>query len=99
MAGLFFHSYEADFVAHLKKSKFKKQTKNILYLTFRFLYGVLSLNNHKFKDYIDAIYPEKLEIKSTTDSPKWANYLDHDLRLECDDFFSIIQSIQSFYNG
>ena len=37
---------------------------------------VLSLNNPKFNDYIDVIYPKELEIKDTTD-PKWANYLDH----------------------
>ena len=37
---------------------------------------VLSLNNPKFNDYIDVIYP-KLEIKDTIDAPKWANYHDH----------------------
>ena len=36
----------------------------------------------RLNDYIYAIYPEKLEIKDTTDAPKWANYLD--LRLEFD---------------
>ena len=36
--------------------------------------------NPKFNDYIDVIYPEKLQIKDTTDVPKWANYLD--IRLE-----------------
>ena len=39
------------------------------------IFDVLSLNNPKFNDYIDVIYPEKLEIKDTTDAPKWANYL------------------------
>ena len=40
---------------------------------------VLSLNNPKFNDYIDVIYPKELETKHTctTDAPKWANYLDH----------------------
>ena len=26
---------------------------------------------------MDVIYPKELEIKDTTGSPKWANYLDH----------------------
>ena len=42
----------------------------------------LSLNNPKITDYIDDIYPNELEIKDTTDAPKWANYLD--LHLEFD---------------
>ena len=33
--------------------------------------------------YIDIIYPKELEIKDTTDAPKWANYLD--LSLEFDE--------------
>ena len=35
------------------------------------------MNNPKFNDYIDVIYPKELEIKDTTDAPKLANYLDH----------------------
>ena len=46
-------------------------------LTFRYIDDVLSLNNPKFNDYIDVIYPKKLEIKDTTYAPKWVNYLDH----------------------
>ena len=41
------------------------------------------MNNPKFNDYMDVIYPEELEIKDTTDAPKWANCLDH--RLEFDE--------------
>ena len=59
-----------------KLSKFEKQ-KTSFNLTFRYIDDVLSLNNPKFNDYIDVIYPKELEIKDTTDAPKWANYLDH----------------------
>ena len=60
-----------------KPSKFEKQ-KTSFNLTFRYIDDVLSLNNPKFNDYIiDVIYPKELEIKDTTDAPKWANYLDH----------------------
>ena len=47
------------------------------------IYDVLSLNNPKFNDYIDVIYPKELEIKYTTDAPKWPNYLD--LHIEYDE--------------
>ena len=33
-----------------------------------------SLNNPKFNDYIDVIYPKELEIKNTPNAPKWDNY-------------------------
>ena len=71
------------------------------YLTLRrYIDDVLSLNNLKFNDYIYVICPKELEIKDTTDVPKWANYLDHleldedgklFTRLEkCDDFDFLI---------
>ena len=41
------------------------------------------MNNPKLNDYIDAIYSQELEIKDTTDAPKWPNYLD--LHLEFDE--------------
>ena len=59
-----------------KLGKFKKQ-KTSFNLTFRYIDDVISLNNPNFSDYIDVIYPKELEIKDTTDAPKWANYIDH----------------------
>ena len=50
--------------------------------TFRYIDDVLSLNNSKFGDYVDRIYPIELEIKDTTDTVKSASYLD--LHLEID---------------
>jgi hypothetical protein len=41
---------------------------------------VLSLNNYRFGDFVDRIYPIELEIKDTTD--RSASYLD--LHLEID---------------
>ena len=51
-------------------------------MTFRYIDDILSLNNPKFGDYIDVIYPQELQIQDTTDAGNWANYLD--LRLEFD---------------
>ena len=41
------------------------------------------MDNLKFNDHIDVIYPEELGVNDSTDAPKWANYLD--LRLEFDE--------------
>ena len=40
---------------------------------------MLSINNPKFGDYIDYIYPVELEIKDTTHADHQASYLDLDL--------------------
>jgi hypothetical protein len=43
---------------------------------------VLSLNNFRFGDFVDRIYPIELEIKDTTDTYRSASYFD--LHLEID---------------
>ena len=43
---------------------------------------VLSLNNSRFGDFVDRIYPIELEIKDTTDTDRSASYLD--LHIEID---------------
>ena len=43
---------------------------------------VLSLNNSRFGDFVDRIYPIEVEIKDTTDTYRSASYLD--LHLEID---------------
>ena len=37
---------------------------------------VLSLNNSKFADYVDRIYPIELEIKDTKDTARSGSYPD-----------------------
>ena len=49
---------------------------------FRYIDDVLSLNNSRFGDFVDRIYPIELEIKDTTDTDRSASYLD--LHLEID---------------
>ena len=65
VADVFLYSYEADFVQHLQKSKFKKQ-KTSLNVTFRYKDYVLSLNNPKFNDYIDVIYHIRRKLRLMT---------------------------------
>jgi hypothetical protein len=49
---------------------------------FRYIDDVLSLNNSWFGDYLQLIYPNEPEVKNTTDTQKFASYLD--LHLEMD---------------
>jgi hypothetical protein len=60
----------------------RKEVRTILNFTFRYIDDVLSLNNSRFGDFVDRIYPNELEIKDTTDTDRSASYLD--LHLEID---------------
>ena len=72
IADLFLYSYKANLLNINKRvSSINKTTS--FNLSFRYIDDVPSLNNPKFNDYINIIYLEELEIKDTTDAPKWAN--------------------------
>jgi hypothetical protein len=64
----------------LKKNE-KKLARSFNF-TFRYIDDVLSLNNSRFGDFVNRIYPIKLEIKDITDTDRFASYLD--LHLEID---------------
>ena len=75
LANLFLYSYEAEFIQTLIKSGKRHLAKSFNF-TYRYIDDVLSINNPKFGDYIDFIYPVELEIKDTTDADYHASYLD-----------------------
>ena len=81
LADLFLYSYEADFIQGLLKNNEKSLARSFNF-TFRYIDDVLSLNNSKFGEYVDRIYPSELEIKDTTETIRSASYLD--LHLEID---------------
>ena len=78
LADLFLYSYEAEFIQTLIKSGKRHLAKSFCF-TYRYIDDVLSINNPKFGNYIDDIYPAELEIKDTTDADHRASYLDLDL--------------------
>ena len=65
LADLFFYYYEADFIQKLLMKKDKKLAISLNF-TFRYIVNVLQLNNSKFGDYVERIYPIELEIKKHT---------------------------------
>jgi hypothetical protein len=75
LADLFLYSYEAKFIHGLLKKNEKKLAWSFNF-TFRYIDDVLSLNNSRFGDSVDRIYPIELEIKDTTDTDRSASYLD-----------------------
>ena len=75
LSDLFLYSYEADFIQGLLKKNEKKLSRSFNF-TFRYIDDVLSLNNYRFGDFVDCIYPIDLEIKDTTDTDRSASYLD-----------------------
>ena len=81
LVDLFLHTFEANFLQWLLKSKDRKlaQTFNS---SFHYMDDVLSLKNSRFGNYLHLIYPNELEVKVTNDIQKSASYLD--LHLEID---------------
>ena len=56
-----------------KVSREKRKSFNF---TFSNIDDVLSLNNSRFSDFVERIYPNELEIKDITDTDRSASYLD-----------------------
>ena len=65
LVDLFLNSHDADFIQGLLR-KNKKKLARSFNSTSRYIDGVLSLNNSRFGDFVDRIYPIELEIKDTT---------------------------------
>ena len=81
LADLFLYSYEEDVIQGLLKKNEKKLARSFNF-TFRYIDDVPPLNNSRFGDFVDRIYPIELEIKDTTDTDRSASYID--LQLEID---------------
>jgi hypothetical protein len=76
LCSLFLYSYEG-----LLKKNEKKLTQSFNF-TFLYIDDVLSLNNSRFCDFVDRIYPIEHEIKDTTDTDRSVSYLDQHLEID-----------------
>ena len=74
LADQLLYSYETDFIQGFLKKNEKKLERSFNF-TFRYIDDLLSLNNSRFGDFVDRIYPIELEIKDTTDTDRFASYL------------------------
>ena len=84
LADLLLYSFEADFIQGLPKKSKKKLARSFNF-TFHYIDDVLSLNNSRFGDFVDRIYPIELEIKHTTDTDRSASYLNLQLEIDSKD--------------
>ena len=75
LVDLFLYSYEADFIRGLLKKNEKKLARSFNF-TVRYIDDVRLLNNSRFGDFFDRIYPIELEIKSPKNTDRSASYLD-----------------------
>ena len=75
LADIFLYSYEAEFIQSLLSTG-RKQLASRFNFTYRYIDGVLSINNPEFENYLGQMYPIELEIKDTTESNTSASYLD-----------------------
>ena len=66
----------------MRQNSYEKNLTRSFNFTFRYIDETLSLNNSRFGDFVDRIYPIELPIKDTTDTDRPASYLD--LHLEID---------------
>jgi len=62
LADLFIYSYEAELIQGFL-NKNEKQLAQSYNFTVRYIDGVFSLNNSRFGDFVDRIYPIELDIK------------------------------------
>jgi hypothetical protein len=75
LVDLFLYSYGTDFIQGLLTKNEKKLTRSF-HFTFRYIDDVLSINNYRFGDFDDRIYPIVVEIKDATDTDTSASYLE-----------------------
>ena len=71
LADMFLYSDEAGFIQRILKKNEKKLSRSLNF-TFQYIDDVLSLNNSRFGDFVDRIYPVELEIKDTRDTDRSA---------------------------
>ena len=71
---MFLYSYEADFIQGLLKKSEKKLARSFNF-TFRYIDDVVSLNNSRFGDFVDRIYPIQRELEDTTDTASYLGLL------------------------
>ena len=75
LADIFLYSYEAEFIQSLLSAG-RKRLASQFNFTYRYIDGVVSINNPDFENYLGQVYPPDFEIKDTTESNTCASYLD-----------------------
>ena len=80
LADLFLYSYE--FLQKRVKDKKMCEARTFNF-TYRYIDDILFINDSRFAEFLQLIYPPELEVKETTDTASCASFLD--LYLKFDD--------------
>ena len=88
---------KADFVQSLIKAG-KKRLAQQFNFTYRYIDDVLSLNNSKFPEYLEFIYPREIEIKETTENTIFASYLDCYLCIDNGKLTTMLYDKRDYFN-
>ena len=68
LADLFLYSYESDFLDIRTGHRKLARSFN---LCFQYIYDLIVVNNKKFKEYVEDIYPSQLNVESANISTAW----------------------------
>jgi hypothetical protein len=90
LADLFLYSYESEFLQNLVKDK-KIHEARVFNFTYRYIDDVLSINNSRFAEFLQLIYPPELEIKETPDTPSSAYFWTY-----TSNFTTVVNSVLTF---
>jgi hypothetical protein len=90
LADLFLYSYESEFLQNLVKDK-KIHEARVFNFTYRYIDDVLSINNSRFAEFLQLIYPPELEIKETPDTPSSAYFWTY-----TSNFTTVVNSVLKF---
>ena len=90
LADLFLYSYESEFLQNLVKDK-KIHEARVFNFTYRYIDDVLSINNSRFAEFLQLIYPPEVEIKETPDTPSSAYFWTY-----TSNFTTVVNSVLTF---
>ena len=104
LAGLFLYPYVTDLIQDLMRAG-KECLAQQFNFTYRYIDNVLSLNNSKFSEYLEFIYPRELEIKETSETTTSSSYFDLYLYIDkgnlttmlYDSYFSVFEQQYFFF--
>ena len=96
LANLYLFFYEYRYIKGLMKDSF--ETAKMFKNTMRYIDDLLVLNNPGFSSKISQIYPPELVLKCTTVSPVCTSYLDIDISICNNRFFTTVFDKRDNFN-
>ena len=97
LANLFLYSYEVEFLRSMKKSN--KKLAKAFNLTSHYIDDLISINNPRFKQFLNDICPEELVVSETSESRNDVSYLDFLIDISNSDLVCSILDKRDTFNS